>query len=360
MPHQRDCNAVASRAPRNNATNNATDDTSSPSPSQRQRFAIRLSYDGTTYQGFQSQPYGNTIQDQLEHRLRSLLKRPVRIVAWGRTDAGVHARGAVVSVDLTGDEVRSLWRRRTGRSNHAALDEREAVQQAALFLHGVLKQFACSTGVSEREALARFGSISASSVSPVPMDFDARYSALWKRYVYYLYCSDADCNSGQPLPFAWMRHAWRIKQQLDADAMAKAAQLLSGKEHNFEWLSVLQQGELRDPRRTIQLAVEEVHFMSSNNAANSMPYFLEYSQPCAKVYKVTATCDFFLYKMMRRIVGMLVSVGSGNADLNTLSSCIDAHDNGDDKEKPMIPKELVETAPAHGLCLEHVEYGFPI
>lgn len=52
------------------------------------RFAIRLAYDGTDYQGFQSQPHGNTIQDQLEYRLSHLLKRKIRIFGWGRTDTG--------------------------------------------------------------------------------------------------------------------------------------------------------------------------------------------------------------------------------------------------------------------------------
>ena len=92
MPHQRDRNAKASAS-----NTNANED--------MQRFAIRFSFDGTTYQGFQSQPYQNTIQDQIEHRLRGLLKRHVRILAWGRTDAGVHAEGAVATVDLTTAEV---------------------------------------------------------------------------------------------------------------------------------------------------------------------------------------------------------------------------------------------------------------
>ena len=70
MPHQRDRNARAI-AP------------SMSGGEGMQRFAVRFSFDGTTYQGFQSQPYHNTIQDQLEHRLRGLLKRHVRIIAWG-------------------------------------------------------------------------------------------------------------------------------------------------------------------------------------------------------------------------------------------------------------------------------------
>jgi tRNA pseudouridine38-40 synthase len=344
MPHQRDRNALAA------ASSSLSEETSET----RQRFAIRIAYDGTTYQGFQSQPYGNTIQDQIEHRLRNLLKRNVRVIAWGRTDAGVHARGAVVSVDLSMNEVESLWRMRGGvRRDGESLTQdevRHAVDGAAQLLQGVLKQFACNTGISDREAPARFGSISATSVTPVPMDFDARYSALWKRYVYYVYsCPDSHCE--QHLPFGWMRHAWRVKHELDFDVMFQAAELLNGKEHNYEWLSVSQEGELRDPCRTVQMTIDLVPEMSDH-----MPYFLGHSQS-AKVYKITATCDFFLYKMMRRIVGMLVSLGRGCASLSTLATCIQAND---DELNVTIPKELVETAPAHGLCLEHVEYSIPI
>ena len=70
MPHQRDRNARASALGMSGGEG-------------MHRFAVRFSFDGTTYQGFQSQPYQTTIQDQLEHRLRGLLKRHVRIIAWG-------------------------------------------------------------------------------------------------------------------------------------------------------------------------------------------------------------------------------------------------------------------------------------
>ena len=296
--------------------------------------------------GFQSQPYGNTIQDQIEHRLNNFFKRRVGIVAWGRTDAGVHAKGAVVTIDLTDEEVTRLCQRSKGNSCN--------VEAAARILLQVLKQFACNTGVSGREGKARFGSISALNVTPVPMDFDARYSALWKRYVYFICSGDGD--SAQSLPFAWMCHAWRLNDDLDLDAMTKAVKLLDGKEHNYEWLSVVQEGEFREPHRTVHLTIEEVMLTTIRS---DVPYFLQYDNSI-QLYKITATSDFFLYKMVRRIVGLLVSIGRGKATLNSLTSCIEAQDNSRREKIVSIPKELVETAPAHGLCLDHIEYNIPL
>ena len=259
----------------------------------------------------------------------------------------MHAKGAVVTIDLTEEEVMHL-------SDKSRCDTSLCQTDAASrFLLRVLKQFACNTGVSHGEGKARFGSISALRVTAVPFRFDARYSALWKRYVYYIYSGE----STHSLPFAWMSHAWHVNQNLDLGDMTEAAELLNGKEHNYEWLSVVQDGELRDLRRTVQLTIKEV-FQGGTNQ-NDMPYFLEHHNT-AKLYKVTATSDFFLYKMMRRIVGMLVLVGKGHASVECLAACVQAHDVSDGNGEEDIPKELVETAPAHGLCLDHVEYSILI
>ncbi|BBH24026.1 tRNA pseudouridine synthase A [Paenibacillus baekrokdamisoli] len=56
-----------------------------------------VSYDGTKYYGFQTQPIGNTIQDIIEHGLKILTGEEISITASGRTDAGVHARGQVIN-----------------------------------------------------------------------------------------------------------------------------------------------------------------------------------------------------------------------------------------------------------------------
>ena len=339
MPKQRARNAQATsdRFGRSSPLNNNNDDT--------RRFAIRFAFDGTTYQGFQAQPYQNTVQDQLEHRLRGLLKRHVRIIAWGRTDAGVHAQNAVATIDLTSQEVQRF----ATMSGENELDDEET--KAARFLHSVLKEFACSTGYTGTNPKVRYGSISSKAVVPVPLDFDARYSALWKRYVYYV-CSGSFYDQS---PFIWTRYAWQVRETLVLAAMKEAASLLSSKEHNFGWMSVIQTGEMRDPHRKVKLMVEKVPMQIDSN---DTPYFLR--GKANTIYKITGTCDFFLYKMMRRIVAILVAIGQQKSDVDTLATIITQHDNDAETAKIKIPNELSQTAPAKGLCLDHIEYNIPI
>lgn len=64
------------------------------------RYLFEAVYDGTNYEGWQSQPHGNTIQDYIEHRLDKLMRRQVRIYGAGRTDTGVHAQSQPFHVDL--------------------------------------------------------------------------------------------------------------------------------------------------------------------------------------------------------------------------------------------------------------------
>ena len=269
-----------------------------------------------------------------------------------------------MTVDLSIDEVNKFYKRVVGSSisnnSKSSTTEEETdqiIRKAAIFLQSV--RFPCNSG-DTTQPQSRDGSITSISVVPVPLDFDARYSALWKRYVYYISAGAGD--AGDQLPFAYTRYSWQIKQPLDLAAMVGAAALLTDQEHNFEWLCVMQPGELRDPRRKVQLTVEAILPMKNNSTDTTIPYFLQQQKETAVVYKITGTCDFFLYKMMRRIVGVLVAVGRNDADLDALKRCVDVYDNDDDTDrtKIQIPSKLLETAPAKGLCLEHIEYTIKI
>lgn len=56
---------------------------------------VKVSYDGSSFNGFQSQPYGRTVQDEIETAIKKLTGETIIIIGSGRTDAGVHAQGQV-------------------------------------------------------------------------------------------------------------------------------------------------------------------------------------------------------------------------------------------------------------------------
>jgi tRNA pseudouridine38-40 synthase len=151
------------------------------------RVALGVSYRGTGYQGWQSQPGGNTVQDRLEQALQSFLAVPVRVMCAGRTDAGVHALNQVVHLDCEADREPFSWVRGTNRF----LPDDIAVQWC----------------------------------QPVDEHFHARNSALGRRYVYVLRESPV-----RPALEAGLV-GWSFRR-LDGVAMRAAAQRLIG-EHDF-------------------------------------------------------------------------------------------------------------------------------
>ncbi len=151
------------------------------------RIALGLSYQGSAYQGWQSQPSGLTVQDRLEKALRQFTTAPVSTLCAGRTDAGVHGLMQVVHFDTGLRREPFSWVRGTNRFLPADI----AVQWA-------------------RE---------------VPPGFHARASALARRYAYVVLESPV-----RPSVEAG-RVGWTFRP-LDEDAMRQAAAHLAG-EHDF-------------------------------------------------------------------------------------------------------------------------------
>ena len=152
------------------------------------RVRVDLSYDGTDFSGWASQPGLRTVQGTLAAALATVLRVPeVSVTCAGRTDAGVHARGQVchldLGVDLDGDLDDRLLRR----------------------VNGVLPP-----------------DVRVRAISPAPEGFDARYAAVWRRYAYRV----AD---GPELVDPLLRgHVLAWPRPLDVDAMNAAAGPLVG------------------------------------------------------------------------------------------------------------------------------------
>src|SRR6185369_17411839 len=151
------------------------------------RLALGVSYRGGAYQGWQSQPSGQTVQDRLELALTSFADRPVSTLCAGRTDAGVHALNQVVHIDVDVTRETFSWVRGTNR----------------YLPHDIAVQWC----------------------QPVDADFHARNSARGRRYAYLLLESPVRpaIESGAA--------GWTFRP-LDGAAMEAAAALLLG-EHDF-------------------------------------------------------------------------------------------------------------------------------
>ena len=151
------------------------------------RVALGVSYRGQAYQGWQSQPGGNTVQDKLELALSRFADDKLRVICAGRTDTGVHALNQVVHLDTAIEREPFSWVRGTNRYLPADI----AVQWA----------------------------------QPMPEAFHARFSAQGRRYVYVLRESPV-----RPAVEAGSV-GWSLRA-LDASAMRSAAGLLLG-EHDY-------------------------------------------------------------------------------------------------------------------------------
>jgi tRNA pseudouridine38-40 synthase len=151
------------------------------------RIALGIAYDGSPFEGWQSQPSGGAIQDRIEHALQAIASAPVRVVAAGRTDARVHATAQVVHFDSGVERPESAWVR--GTNTH--LPDTIAVQWART----------------------------------VDAEFHARYSATSRTYVYVLY--------NHPVrPSVFARKVGWFHHPLDVEEMHAAAHALIG-EHDF-------------------------------------------------------------------------------------------------------------------------------
>jgi tRNA pseudouridine38-40 synthase len=150
-------------------------------------FKLTLAYDGTSYSGWQSQPGQLTLQDMLERALADITSESIRVVASGRTDAGVHAFGQVVS-----------FRSQT------------ALEPAVL-------QRALNAELPHDMAVL--------SVVEVPAEFHAISSARRKRYRYQI-------EDGPIRDVFNRRYCWHVHGRLDVQAMHRAAQALVGR-HDF-------------------------------------------------------------------------------------------------------------------------------
>lgn len=295
----------------------------------RRRFKATVAYDGTDHNGWQSQPEGTTIQDTIERRLTSYLKRKIRIHAAGRTDAGVHARAQVFHFDLVSCELEcppSSEKKTTRRKKNPVREQEKSSHQQA---ENKINNNTMGKYDKKLTKILKTGlpsSIAIRAVEEVPLSFHARESCTRKRYCYTI-CEDF-AN-----PFH-ARFCWSLgcTRQLDVALMQEAANKLVG-EHDFSAFSVMLEGDERNP-------VQRMHSLEVTRIP--APGVCDSNS----LVTITAECTRYMYKMMRMISGTLCQVGAGRCTPQDIERMLLSNKH---------TKELF-TAPPEGLCLHKVCY----
>jgi tRNA pseudouridine38-40 synthase len=248
-------------------------------------WKLVVEYDGTKYHGWQEQINARTVQGELRKAVEKVLGQRVEMQGSGRTDSGVHALAQVAHVKLE-------------RAPRAAVNTLHFARQLNDFLPPDISV------------------VDASEAKPA---FHARHDAVSRTYLYQI--------STRKTAFA-KRYVWWIKEVLDDKAMARAASLLPGR-HDFGAFAA------KDPSRPGESTIVVV-----NSAELGMDEHLI-------VFRIEAS--HYLWKMIRRVVGVLVKVGKGEVTEAQVLELLEGN--------PVAGLDVAAwTAPASGLFLEEVQY----
>jgi tRNA pseudouridine38-40 synthase len=260
------------------------------------KVVLRLSYDGRLFSGSQRQAGRRTVQGELERAIEVLAGRPVAAVFAGRTDAGVHAAGQVVSLD---DPRPELSDERLVRALNDGLPDDVAVQ----------------------------------SVSRCTGDFHARYDAKWREYRYRLWVGER-----QPLVCGIVSQRTR---PIDPDRLTAIERLIGT--HDFASFAGSGDGVPWSERRNEPRGTTRTVLHAS---VKTIAPWWGAAPETGSLIEIAIRADGFLAKMVRNIVGALTEVGEGRREPEWLDELLAAAD------RRVGPK----TASPEGLTLWRVGY----
>jgi tRNA pseudouridine38-40 synthase len=239
------------------------------------RVRLTVAYDGSDFRGFAVNPDVPTVGGRLTEAIERVLDRPVQLTCAGRTDAGVHAWGQVVSFDAP-----------------ATVDEADLARSVTRL---------CGPAVVVREAAL------------VPGDFDARFSATGRVYRYTI------LNRAVPDPFR-ARTSWHVEEPLDLRRLRLACDPLIG-EHDFSSFCRAPKRRAGEPPASLVRRVVDARWDDLGDG----------------LLRFEIEANAFCHQMVRSIVGTLVDVGRGRRAPGEMTEIIRAGDR--QKAGPMAPPE---------------------
>jgi tRNA pseudouridine38-40 synthase len=255
------------------------------------RHRLDIAYDGTDFKGWARQPGLRTVCGVLEESLSNVLRQPVQLTVAGRTDAGVHAEGQVAHMDLTDPPA----------------DLNRLVFRMARYLPTDVR---------------------ITRITLAPKDFDARFSATRRHYVYRLTTAP---YGAQPLAARGVV-AWR--RDLDVAAMQVASNGLLGL-HDFSAFCRRREGA------TTVRELQRFDWTVSNGSELQALHPFDGDLLTARV-----SADAFCWSMVRSLVGAVLAVGEGRRTPSAIAALLELRERS----------SSVTVAPAHGLSLVGVDY----
>jgi tRNA pseudouridine38-40 synthase len=251
-------------------------------------FKVLLEYDGTRYSGWQEQKNARTVMGQLREAARDVFRTDVEMQGAGRTDAGVHALGQVMHIKFA-----------------SAVKQSPSPDLIMRRLNDLLP-----------------ADIAILHVERTNRNFHARHDARSRVYIYQI--------SRRKQAFT-KRQVWWVKDDLDVDRMKRAVSLLPGR-HDFVCFRA---ADTSRPSESTIVEVGTAEIETDND-----------------IIQIRIEASHFLWRMVRRIVGVLVKLGKHELTLDEFQQLL----NADCDSKVDI---AAWTAPASGLFLEEVRYGAP-
>ena len=267
-------------------------------PEAPTRIRLDLAYDGTDFTGWARQPGLRTVQGVLATLFGRTGAEPPRLTVAGRTDVGVHAVGQVAHIDLAPAQLDQLERRPRGRGAGAA-----GVGSLARRINGIVGQAA---------------DVQILGASVAPAGFDARFSAVWRRYEYRI----ADARALRD-PRTRAFTLWH-PSELDVEPMDAAARSLLGL-HDFAAYC-----RPREGATTIR-TLQEFGWRRDDDG----------------VLVAHVRADAFCHSMVRALVGACVAAGEGRFAADRAAGI---------RDEGRRTSEFI-VMPARGLTL--VEVGYP-
>jgi tRNA pseudouridine38-40 synthase len=239
-----------------------------------------MAYDGTNYAGFGKQPDQTSVQGELENAIEQIFRQRVKSIAAGRTDRGVHARGQWVHFDLP----EKNWIK---------------VKDAKYSLNQVLAD-----------------DIRILEIEHVDSTFDARYSALWRRYSYWV------SDKASQLDPLRRNYLYQYGYELDLTKLQKASNKLIGL-HDF------------------------ATYCKPRLNSSTVRYLMQFDwKKVDGIFVAELKADAFCYGLVRNLLGAVLPAGAG---LISIQEPLD-------RLKKQKRSYTINQVPAQGLILEEISY----